>query len=114
MTAPTTATVTLTGAGGQIGYALLFRIASGQLLGPDTRIRLHLLEIPGGLAARSHRCGAADCISRKFLRQTQAEQICRVPNPLDDEIRTRLAGDPWVWVAWRAATRKNHAAGPPR
>ncbi|GAA3889652.1 malate dehydrogenase [Leifsonia kafniensis] len=44
-------TVTLTGAGGQIGYALLFRIASGQLLGPDVPIRLRMLEIPGGLAA---------------------------------------------------------------
>lgn len=51
MTATTTATVTLTGAGGQIGYALLFRIASGQLLGPDTRIRLNLLEIPAGLGS---------------------------------------------------------------
>uniref|UniRef100_UPI003989AB60 lactate/malate family dehydrogenase n=1 Tax=Mycetocola sp. TaxID=1871042 RepID=UPI003989AB60 len=50
MTATTLATVTLTGAGGQIGYALLFRIASGQLLGPDTRLRLNLLEIPAGLA----------------------------------------------------------------
>lgn len=49
--AATTTTVTLTGAGGQIGYALLFRIASGQLLGPDTRIRLNLLEIPAGLAS---------------------------------------------------------------
>ncbi|MBG6238868.1 malate dehydrogenase [Mycetocola sp. CAN_C7] len=47
----TTATVTVTGAGGQIGYALLFRIASGQLLGPDTRLRLKLLEIPAGLAS---------------------------------------------------------------
>ncbi|MEO6309158.1 MAG: malate dehydrogenase [Leifsonia sp.] len=44
-------TVTLTGAGGQIGYALLFRIASGQLLGPDVPIRLRMLEIPGGMAA---------------------------------------------------------------
>ena len=42
-------TVTVTGAGGQIGYALLFRIASGQLLGPDTPVRLNLLEIPQGL-----------------------------------------------------------------
>lgn len=47
----TTATVTITGAGGQIGYALLFRIASGQLLGPDIRVRLNLLEIPAGLPA---------------------------------------------------------------
>ncbi|MGN6125849.1 MAG: malate dehydrogenase, partial [Humibacter sp.] len=44
-------TVTVTGAGGQIGYALLFRIASGQLLGPDTPVRLRLLEIPQGLRA---------------------------------------------------------------
>jgi malate dehydrogenase len=42
-------TVTLTGAGGQIGYALLFRIASGAMLGPDTPVRLNLLEIPQGL-----------------------------------------------------------------
>ncbi|WP_025159062.1 malate dehydrogenase [Leifsonia aquatica] len=44
-------TVTLTGAGGQIGYALLFRIASGQLLGPDVPVRLRLLEIPAGRPA---------------------------------------------------------------
>jgi malate dehydrogenase len=37
--------VTVTGAAGQIGYSLLFRIASGQLLGPDTPIVLRLLEI---------------------------------------------------------------------
>lgn len=43
--------VTVTGAGGQIGYALLFRIASGQLLGPDVPVNLRLLEIPQGLAA---------------------------------------------------------------
>ncbi len=41
--------VTVTGAGGQIGYALLFRIASGQLLGPDVPVELRLLEIPQGL-----------------------------------------------------------------
>ncbi|GAB3290421.1 malate dehydrogenase [Parasphingorhabdus pacifica] len=44
-------TVTVTGAAGQIGYALLFRIASGQLIGPDTPIKLRLLEIPQGLKA---------------------------------------------------------------
>ena len=42
-------TITVTGAGGQIGYALLFRIASGALLGPDRSVRLRLLEIPQGL-----------------------------------------------------------------
>src|SRR5688500_14568229 len=43
--------VTVTGAAGQIGYALLFRIASGQLLGPDTPVRLKLLEIPQAVKA---------------------------------------------------------------
>ncbi|WP_250447323.1 malate dehydrogenase [Actinotalea sp. C106] len=44
-------TVTVTGAAGQIGYALLFRIASGQMLGADTPVRLRLLEIPQGVKA---------------------------------------------------------------
>ncbi len=44
-------TVTVTGAAGQIGYALLFRIASGQLLGPDKPVHLKLLEIPQAVKA---------------------------------------------------------------
>ena len=44
-------TVTVTGAAGQIGYALLFRIASGQMLGPDQPVRLRLLEIPQAVKA---------------------------------------------------------------
>ena len=48
-TAPVT--VTVTGAAGQIGYALLFRVASGQLLGPDVPVRLRLLEIEPALKA---------------------------------------------------------------
>ncbi|WP_232662129.1 malate dehydrogenase [Pseudonocardia sp. TRM90224] len=48
---PSPVTVTVTGAAGQIGYALLFRIASGQLLGPDTPVRLRLLEIPQAVKA---------------------------------------------------------------
>src|SRR3954452_23598142 len=43
--------VAVTGAAGQIGYAILFRIASGQLLGPDTEIELNLLEIPQAVRA---------------------------------------------------------------
>jgi malate dehydrogenase len=43
--------VTVTGAAGQIGYALLFRIASGALLGPDTPVALRLLEIPQAMGA---------------------------------------------------------------
>ncbi|QEC47467.1 malate dehydrogenase [Baekduia soli] len=44
-------TVTVTGAAGAIGYALLFRIASGQLVGPDEKVRLRLLEIEPALKA---------------------------------------------------------------
>jgi malate dehydrogenase len=43
--------VAVTGAAGQIGYALLFRIASGHLLGPDTPVQLTLLEIPQAVKA---------------------------------------------------------------
>jgi len=48
MATPAT-TITITGAGGQIGYALLFRIAAGEMLGPDRAVRLRLLEIPQGV-----------------------------------------------------------------
>jgi malate dehydrogenase len=44
-------TVTITGAAGQIGYALAFRVASGQLLGKDQPVNLHLLEITPTLPA---------------------------------------------------------------
>jgi malate dehydrogenase len=43
--------VTVTGAAGQIGYAILFRIASGQMLGPHVPIELSLLEIPDAIEA---------------------------------------------------------------
>lgn len=43
--------VTVTGAAGNIGYALLFRIASGAMLGPDQRVNLRLLEIPPAIKA---------------------------------------------------------------
>src|ERR1700742_2037658 len=41
--------VAITGAAGQIGYALAFRVASGQMLGPDQPVNLHLLEITPAL-----------------------------------------------------------------
>jgi len=43
--------VAVTGAAGQIGYALMFRIASGQMLGADTPVHLNLLEIPDAVTA---------------------------------------------------------------
>ncbi|MCB9228362.1 MAG: malate dehydrogenase [Deltaproteobacteria bacterium] len=43
--------VAVTGAAGQIGYSLLFRLASGELFGNDTKVRLQLLETPQGVRA---------------------------------------------------------------
>ncbi|MEJ6489555.1 malate dehydrogenase [Leucobacter sp. USCH14] len=55
-------TITLTGAGGQIGYAALFRIAAGDLFGPDRPVSLRLLEIPQGMrAAEGAALELADC-----------------------------------------------------
>src|SRR5918993_1492163 len=51
MTSPSPVKVTVTGAAGAIGYALLFRIASGQMLGEDTPVHLSLLEIPDAVKA---------------------------------------------------------------
>ncbi|CAM2011086.1 malate dehydrogenase [Acanthopleuribacter pedis] len=46
-----TVKVAITGAAGQIGYSLVFRIASGELFGPDTKVVLSLLEIPQAVTA---------------------------------------------------------------
>ncbi len=43
--------VAITGAAGQIGYALVFRVASGQMFGPDTEVELQLIELPHALNA---------------------------------------------------------------
>jgi len=62
MASPSPVTVTVTGAAGQIGYALLFRIASGQLLGADVPVRLRLLEIePAVKAAEGTAMEIDDC-----------------------------------------------------
>ncbi|WP_043727491.1 malate dehydrogenase [Nocardia asiatica] len=50
-TAAGAVTVTVTGAAGQIAYGMLFRIASGAMLGPDTPVRLRLLEVPAAAAS---------------------------------------------------------------
>ncbi len=55
-------TITITGAGGQIGYAAMFRVASGAMLGEDQRVRLRLLEIPQGMrAAEGAAMELSDC-----------------------------------------------------
>jgi malate dehydrogenase len=61
--------VTVTGAAGQIGYALLFRIASGQMLGPDTPVELSLLEIPQALEAAEGTAMELDDCAFPLLRR---------------------------------------------
>jgi malate dehydrogenase len=51
MSSPTRVRVAVTGAAGQIGYALIFRIASGQMFGPNTEVELQLLELEQALPA---------------------------------------------------------------
>jgi len=52
---PAPVRVAITGAAGQIGYSLLFRIASGEMLGPNQPVSLHLLEIPDEKAQKALR-----------------------------------------------------------
>lgn len=68
-------TVTVTGAAGQIGYALLFRIASGAMLGEDVPIRLRLLEIPAAVrAAEGTALELADCAFGPLVSVDVAER----------------------------------------
>ncbi len=60
MTASSPVKVAVTGAAGQIGYSLLFRIASGALLGPDQPVHLNLLEIPPAMGALEGVCMELD------------------------------------------------------
>jgi malate dehydrogenase len=61
--------VTVTGAAGQIGYALLFRIAAGEMLGPDTEVKLRLLEIPDAVTAAEGTAMELDDCAFPLLRK---------------------------------------------
>src|SRR5919112_1863152 len=61
--------VAVTGAAGQIGYALLFRIASGQMLGPDAEVELRLLEIPDAVKAAEGTAMELDDCAFPLLRK---------------------------------------------
>jgi malate dehydrogenase len=63
--------VTVTGAAGQIGYALLFRIASGQLLGRETPLHLKLLEIPEAVKAAEGTAMELDDCAFPLLRAVE-------------------------------------------
>jgi malate dehydrogenase len=69
--AQTPVKVTVTGAAGQIGYALLFRVASGQLLGADVPVKLSLLEIPQAVKAAEGTAMELDDCAFPLLRDIE-------------------------------------------
>jgi malate dehydrogenase len=79
--------VTVTGAAGQIGYALLFRIASGQMLGPDTPVELSLLEIPDAVKAAEGTAMELDDCAFPLLRKVD---IFDDPTPAFDRCNVGL------------------------
>ncbi|BCK69100.1 hypothetical protein Srufu_030530 [Streptomyces libani subsp. rufus] len=94
--------VTVTGAAGQIGYALLFRIASGHLLGADVPVKLRLLEIPQGLKAAEGTAMELDDCAFPLL---QGIDISDDPNVAFDGANVALlVGARPVPRAWSAAT----------
>ena len=81
MTTPSPLRVAITGAAGQIGYALLFRIAAGELFGPDQPVHLSLIEIEpvlpslaGVLASRAARFKDDDASLRYERRREVANE----------------------------------------
>src|SRR3989337_1970323 len=80
--------VTVTGAAGQVGYALLFRIASGQLLGPDTPVRLRLLEIPQAVKAAEGTAMELDDCAFPLLAGID------ITDDAADDVRVLVVGNP--------------------
>ncbi|HEX3834253.1 MAG TPA: malate dehydrogenase [Solirubrobacteraceae bacterium] len=79
--------VAVTGAAGQIGYAILFRIASGQLLGADTPVHLSLLEIPAAVKAAE---GAAMELDDSAFPLLAGVDIYDDPNQAFDGVNVAL------------------------
>src|SRR5919109_181711 len=88
---PSPVNVTVTGAAGQIGYALLFRVASGQMLGPDTPVRLKLLEIPQAVQAAGGTAMELDDCAFPLL---SAVDIHDDPNHAADDVKVLVVGNP--------------------
>src|ERR1700744_3048143 len=79
--------VAVTGAAGQIGYSLLFRIASGQMLGADTPVHLSLLEIPDAVKAAEGTAMELDDCAFPLLRGID---IADDPNQAFDGVKVAL------------------------
>ena len=94
--------VAVTGAAGQIGYSLLFRIASGSLFGPDTPVELRLLEITPALKALE---GVVMELDDCAFPTLAGVEIGGMSKPEAQEaLRTQLAGRTSQPVALQAGT----------
>ena len=73
--------IAVTGAAGQIGYAMLFRLAEGDFLGSDQPVILHLLEVPAAMdAVRGVQMELEDCafpLLHEIVVTTDADPCCR-------------------------------------
>src|SRR5258707_11456877 len=116
--------VTVTGAAGQIGYSLLFRIASGEMFGPDQPITLQLIEIPAmlgaleGVVMELHDCAfpllesvipTAD-LNEGFRDVNWALLVGSVPRKAGMERKDLLGINGKIFIGQGQAIQKNAAA----
>src|SRR3982751_721074 len=116
--------VAVTGAAGQIGYSLVFRIASGALFGPDQPVALHLIEIPNvlealnGVVMELHDCAfpllhsvvpTAD-LDEGFRDVNWALLVGSVPRKAGMERKDLLGINGKIFVGQGKAIEKNAAA----
>src|ERR1700746_2324529 len=116
--------VAVTGAAGQIGYALLFRIAAGEMFGVDQPVALHLIEIPAalnaleGVAMELHDCAfplvgssvpTAD-LDEGFRDINWALLVGSVPRKAGMERKDLLGINGKIFVGQGQAVEKNAAA----
>ena len=92
--------VTVTGAAGQIGYALLFRIASGQMFGPDTPVELSLFEIPDAVKAAEGIAVELDDCAFPLLRRID----------IFDDPKAAFDGCNVGMLRWRPSAWSRHGA----
>jgi malate dehydrogenase len=115
--------VIVTGAAGQIGYALLFRIASGQMLGPDAPLELSLLEIPDAVKAAEGTAMELDDCAFPLLRKIDSSDLLEanggIFKPQGEAIAAGAAEDVRVLVVGNPANTNcliamSNADGVPR
>lgn len=95
--------VAVTGAAGQIGYALVFRLASGEVFGPDQPVVLHLIELPQAL-------GALDGVQME-LDDCAFPTLAGVVKADSDHLEDGFAGCNWVLCVGSVPRKKGMERG---